>query len=118
MTDNQLKQHCVLIGGLIPKLSKIYDGLEELECIDEVREISANYNDVISNGGTSRHLIEVTFNVVPFHEQIELFTKKLNDLVVAQDATVEHLFVQNLAMDDTKNPLTNRFEIEIKWEVK
>lgn len=116
MTDSQLKEHCCFVGGLIPKLSKIYDGLEELECVEEVREISANYNDVTKNG-VSKHYIEVTFNVVPFHEQIEMFTKKLNDLVVSQDAEVVHLFVQNLALDDTKNPSINNFEIDIKWEV-
>ena len=115
--DNNLKEKCNVIGELIPKLAKIYDGLEELECVDKVDEIKSDYDNILN--GSSTHIIQVRFNVVPFHEQIEAVTKKLNDLVESKDATLENMFVRGPGLDDYNRDLNfSMFEIEINWRYK
>lgn len=119
MSDDLFMKQCVVIGGLIPKLSKIYDGLEELDIINKVDEIRSDYDKIMTDNESS-HLVKVQFNVTPFTEQIKMVTDKLNELVDAETGvTVEHVFVMGKGMDfdATSNIAIIILNIGLKWEV-
>lgn len=113
MTDKELQEKCSSIGDVIPKLSKLYDGLETLDVIDKVDEISANYDNIMV--GESEHAILIHFNKLPFHDIITEVTEKLNSLVGENGATLEDIFLRSPVLDDDSNLMNYKFELKFKW---
>lgn len=111
MTDKELQEKCNSIGDVIPKLSKVYDGLETLDVIDKVDEISANYDNIMV--GESKHTVLVHFNKLPFHNIITEVIENINSLVSENSATLEDISVRFPALDGSA--MYCEFKLQIDW---
>ena len=110
MTDKKLMKKCEFIGGVIPKLSKIYDYIEALDCVTKVDEVKCDYND---SDFTSEHMMRVVFKNKPLHNELEILSGALYKIVSAQKAELVYQAV-HFGEDAT----SMMFEMHIKWEVK
>lgn len=102
-----LEQQCDFAGSVIPKLSKIYDGVESLDCVRKVDELKSDYSDVELH--ISKHHMLVQFNEIPKHYGIEMITKELSKLTSEQNASLENSIVR-IHPDGSL-----MLEIHIKW---
>lgn len=103
-----LERQCNFAGEVIPKLSKIYDGVESLDYVSKVDELKCDYSDVESH--VSKHHMLVRFSEIPKNYGIEEITDVASKLVSEQNASLENSIVRIQIDDDSI-----MFELHIKW---